>query len=66
MKCENCKFYEEAEDIEFGYCRRYAPKPLICSANADETEWEAHRYVKWPDVHCDYWCGEFKPKGEKS
>ena len=60
--CQNCVYFMPAEDDkEFGTCRRYAPKPLTRTA---EIDWTDSRYVKWADVHFDYWCGEFEKGGD--
>ena len=65
MKCKDCKWWKESEDSGgFSYCRRYAPKPFVCSSEADAIEGEANRYAKWPDTGADDWCGEFKDKVE--
>ena len=66
--CEYCSYWHASLDdpTEFGQCRRYAPKPFVCSVDGDANEWEAHRYVKWPDCHSDNWCGEFKHSREET
>ncbi|MCK5016946.1 MAG: hypothetical protein KAS32_07720 [Candidatus Peribacteraceae bacterium] len=60
--CVNCKYWDVSEVAHWGKCKRNAPKPLICSADANSKEWESYRYVKWPDTGETDRCGEFKPK----
>jgi hypothetical protein len=61
-ECGRCIYFfpSEHEPGEFGFCRRYAPRPLITGIGDGAEEWEAFQYAKWPSVHFDNWCGEFE------
>ena len=66
MKCEDCKWFEPREETEpdcekewDGFCRRYAPHPLV----VDDIDAHDETYVYWPRVFTrENWCGEFKEK----
>jgi hypothetical protein len=62
MKCEECKYYETA-DQDKGECRRYAPRPLgaIAVPKGDLTVQKAI----WSSVGKASWCGEFEQQREQ-
>ena len=50
VRCENCAYWLESDDsAAFGWCQRYAPRPLHSSASVHE-----------PSRDGDDWCGEFR------
>ena len=58
--CDNCRFSDFVGTLEFGACRRYAPK---ASSVQDRDERDSLGPIaKWPEVHGDDWCGEWQRK----
>lgn len=50
--CENCRFLQPS-DVEFGECRRSAPK--------SDPEASPLNPTRWPIVKLHDWCGDFEP-----
>ncbi len=44
--------------VEFGLCRRYAPKP---GTSINGSDLENGDDSLWPQVASDEWCGEWQP-----
>lgn len=57
--CPTCHYYEFSHlnsgdaSLQYGFCRRYAPRP-----NAYAGQTAALEYW-WPRVHSGDWCGEY-------
>ena len=56
--CNDCRFYDEfyrdETKLAHGWCRRYAPRPVI-GPNPDNGEVD----VRWPITCFNDGCGEF-------
>jgi hypothetical protein len=60
-RCEECHYMRLSEDADDSVeCRRHAPSPLLVRHNSTHA-WE-RRWVIFPIMHFDDWCGEFKPR----
>ena len=55
-ECSTCAHWKKTISVDFGHCRRHAPKP----ANYTSTTPANKPYVVWPLVHCTLICGEYK------
>ena len=73
MKCENCRFWEQKEnisqgnDVWMGYCRRNPPIATGCFVPkagriAGTVTPQLVEMTIWPKVSANNWCGEFEPK----
>jgi hypothetical protein len=52
--CEKCEFYENVGP-DFGFCRRFPPKPIEEGVQVDSPSgWS------FPLVHSSDWCGEYR------
>lgn len=61
-KCSNCEYFERyTDDSMAGQCRRFPPQ--VYPEHPDRTNRRANQ--KFPEVHEDDWCGEFKQKDEE-
>ncbi len=50
--CGNCRYWDERKDGD-GFCRRYAPRPVVL--DGEQSTW---RYAAFPIVDAGDWCGE--------
>lgn len=63
--CVNCNFFvllDSYEDVDFGECRRYAPRPKTLAGSPERNSESV--YAVWPAVVEWHWCGEFEPSKE--
>jgi hypothetical protein len=57
--CAECAFYDKAGPVAgWGYCRRYAPRPLVLTEVEDNDD----RWTCWPRVAGDDLCGEARER----
>jgi hypothetical protein len=60
--CPECRFFDkpinevhaQPRGDRAGWCRRYAPKPLVGGSGTGWADYE------WPSVYSDDWCGEWE------
>lgn len=52
--CQHWTEHTEEEKINYGFCRRYAPRPTVC-AIVDGMTYQ----IIWPSTGKDDTCGEF-------
>lgn len=54
--CCDCVFFDAIDNqLEEGFCRRYAPKPISISEESEFSSIES----RWPKVSYYDYCGEF-------
>lgn len=69
QRCETCRFWKSTKnkhvgtDLEFGACRRYAPRPTRKPNEGDDGAIEDgmnHSY--WPETYWNDGCGEWEQR----
>lgn len=69
-ECRQCRFWEifPADDADYGFCRRYAPRPLSLPVPAAidlqkrDLTFLLGCQVVWPQTSRDDSCGEYAPE----
>jgi len=56
--CQNCSYWVESYEV-YGYCHRYAPKPVVF-VKPENLEDYVDYEAAWPSTGSDDFCGEFK------
>lgn len=78
--CGNCRFWvTDGDEAGFGFCHRYAPRPLVVMADRrDKVEEFLHKNpkrlgiemravdIEWPEINENEFCGEHEPRKEAS
>lgn len=64
ISCESCFYFKQTHrpdggERARGECRRYAPEPMLLSANHDRG---INITAMWPEVAFTDYCGEWKSK----
>ena len=62
--CMTCVFFDPDKDRNspYGFCRKYAPKPNYDSLIRNDVSLKNDRFVSFPLLHHEEWCGEWKGK----
>lgn len=61
--CYCCKFWKAisgATWFGFGFCRRYAPRPVSLGGLSDVSYDPEHIMGEWPKTAGEDYCGEFE------
>jgi hypothetical protein len=64
--CDTCRYWQEicppeVDATDFvGECRRHAPRPITTS------KWDKDFKPAWAVTHETDWCGEWKPRTQRT
>lgn len=56
--CESCSYWEAVGDPSYGYCHRFAPRPVVVEIATIDPDRDPVGTV-WPRVEAIDWCGDY-------
>lgn len=56
MNCDTCRYWQQEEKEGWGFCHRYAPRPVVSGLIDDGIE---PTIARWPVTAATAWCGEW-------
>lgn len=54
--CESCSYWEAVGDPSYGFCHRFAPRPIVVLPDEFGSR---HAISLWAKTEAIDWCGEY-------